>query len=124
MTLTVLEALNQGLAQAMDHDERVLVLGEDLLDPYGGAFKVTRGLSTRFPGRVHTTPISESAIVGIANGLALRGFRPVAEIMFGDFVTLIMDQIVNQIAKYGQSPELVAKVSAFVKSLVSAVKGL
>jgi pyruvate/2-oxoglutarate/acetoin dehydrogenase E1 component len=78
----------------------VYVLGEDILDPYGGAFKVTRGLSTQFPERVLTTPISEAAIIGVASGMALRGLRPVAEIMFGDFVTLITDQIVNHAAKF------------------------
>jgi pyruvate/2-oxoglutarate/acetoin dehydrogenase E1 component len=76
------------------------LLGEDILDPYGGAFKVTRGLSTKFPERVLTTPISESALVGIASGMALRGLRPVAEIMFGDFITLITDQLVNHAAKF------------------------
>jgi len=76
------------------------VLGEDILDPYGGAFKVTRGLSTRFPERVLTTPIAEAAIVGISSGLALRGLRPVAEVMFGDFVTLIADQLINHAAKF------------------------
>ncbi len=76
------------------------MLGEDILDPYGGAFKVTRGLSTKFPERVLTTPISEAAIMGIANGMALRGLRPVAEIMFGDFVTLIADQLINHAAKF------------------------
>jgi pyruvate/2-oxoglutarate/acetoin dehydrogenase E1 component len=84
----------------MEKDERVYVLGEDILDPYGGAFKVTRGLSTKFPERVLTTPISESAIVGISSGMALRGLRPVVEIMFGDFVTLIADQLVNHAAKF------------------------
>jgi len=78
----------------------VLLLGEDVLDPYGGAFKVTRGLSTAFPGRVLTTPISEAGIVGVAAGMALRGYRPVVEIMFGDFVTLIADQIINHAAKF------------------------
>ncbi|RME81498.1 MAG: alpha-ketoacid dehydrogenase subunit beta [Caldilineae bacterium] len=81
-------------------DERAVVLGEDILDPYGGAFKVTSGLSTRFPERVWTTPISEAAIVGIANGMALRGLHPVVEIMFGDFITLAADQIVNHAAKF------------------------
>jgi pyruvate/2-oxoglutarate/acetoin dehydrogenase E1 component len=76
------------------------VLGEDILDPYGGAFKVTRGLSTKFPERVLTTPISEAAIAGISGGMALRGLRPVAEIMFGDFVTLIADQLINHAAKF------------------------
>ena len=84
----------------MENDERVFVLGEDILDPYGGAFKVTRGLSTRFPRRVLTTPISEAAIVGVVSGMALRGLRPVAEIMFGDFITLIADQLVNHASKF------------------------
>ncbi len=97
---TVLEHLNQALHRAMETDERVYLLGEDLLDPYGGAFKVSRGLSTRFPERVLTTPISEAAILGIANGLALRGLRPVTEIMFGDFVTLVADQLINHAAKF------------------------
>ena len=81
-------------------DERVILLGEDVLDPYGGAFKVTRGLSTAFPERVLTTPISEAGIVGIASGMALRGLRPVVEIMFGDFLTLAADQLINHAAKF------------------------
>jgi pyruvate/2-oxoglutarate/acetoin dehydrogenase E1 component len=97
---TVLQYLNDGLTRSMEGDKRVFLLGEDLLDPYGGAFKVTRGISTRFPERVLTTPISEPAIVGIATGMAMRGLRPVVEIMFGDFVTLIMDQIVNHASKF------------------------
>ena len=97
---TVLERLNSALHHAMQTDERVYILGEDILDPYGGAFKVTRGLSTKFPERVLTTPISEAAIVGVASGMALRGLRPVAEIMFGDFVTLIADQVINHAAKF------------------------
>jgi pyruvate/2-oxoglutarate/acetoin dehydrogenase E1 component len=98
--MTVLERLNYGLHHAMENDGRVFVLGEDILDPYGGAFKVTRGLSTKFPERVLTTPISEAAIAGISGGMALRGLRPVAEIMFGDFVTLIADQLINHAAKF------------------------
>ena len=97
---TVLDSLNQSLHQLLGGDERVVVLGEDIVDPYGGAFKVTRGLSSRFPGRVLTTPISEAAIVGLASGLALRGLRPIAEIMFGDFLFLAGDQLVNHAAKF------------------------
>jgi 2-oxoisovalerate dehydrogenase E1 component len=97
---TVLESINSALLSALETDERVLILGEDILDPYGGAFKVTRGLSLRFPERVLTTPISEAAILGICNGLALRGLRPVAEVMFGDFVTLTADQLINHAAKF------------------------
>jgi acetoin:2,6-dichlorophenolindophenol oxidoreductase subunit beta len=93
-------ALGQALRQALEGDPRVVLLGEDIADPYGGAFKVTRGLSTDFPERVRATPISEAAIAGVAAGLALNGFRPIAEVMFGDFLTLCFDQIVNHIAKY------------------------
>jgi pyruvate/2-oxoglutarate/acetoin dehydrogenase E1 component len=99
MTSSVLASLNTALHAAMA-DERVIVLGEDILDPYGGAFKVTRGLSTQFPDRVLATPISEAGIVACATGLALRGFLPVIEIMFGDFLFLAGDQIVNHAAKY------------------------
>jgi len=97
---TVLESLNTALLQALAADERVILLGEDLLDPYGGAFKVTRGLSTEIPNRVMTTPISEAGIVGLATGMALRGLRPVVEIMFGDFLTLVADQVINHTVKF------------------------
>jgi len=97
---TVLSSLNSALSRALADDPRVLLLGEDILDPYGGAFKVTRGLSTQFPDRVLTTPISEAGIVGMAAGMALRGLRPVVEIMFGDFLTLAADQLVNHAAKF------------------------
>jgi pyruvate/2-oxoglutarate/acetoin dehydrogenase E1 component len=94
-------ALGDALRHALESDPRVVLLGEDILDPYGGAFKVTRGLSTDFPTRVLTTPVSEAAIAGVSAGLALAGFRPISEVMFGDFLTLCFDQIVNHIAKYG-----------------------
>jgi acetoin:2,6-dichlorophenolindophenol oxidoreductase subunit beta len=99
-TRSVLEALNSALHRAMSTDRCVFLLGEDVLDPYGGAFKVTRGLSSAFPERVLTTPISEAGITGMAAGMALRGLRPVVEIMFGDFVTIIADQVINHIAKF------------------------
>lgn len=97
---TVLESLNSSLMSAFASDERVIILGEDLLDPYGGAFKVTRGLSSAYPGRVWSSPISEAGIVGIAAGMAMRGLLPVVEIMFGDFLTLAADQIINHITKF------------------------
>jgi pyruvate/2-oxoglutarate/acetoin dehydrogenase E1 component len=97
---TVLESLNNALHHALDSDPNVIFLGEDILDPYGGAFKVARGLSTAFPGRVLTTPISEASLVGLASGMALRGLRPVVEIMFGDFLTLAADQLINHAAKF------------------------
>lgn len=97
---TVLESLNDGLHRAMTTNDQVFIIGEDILDPYGGAFKVTRGLSSRFPERVFTSPISEAGITGMAIGMALRGLRPVVEIMFGDFLTLAADQIINHAVKF------------------------
>lgn len=98
--LTVLNSLNSALRQALVSDPRVYILGEDIVDPYGGAFKVTRGLSTDFPDRVIAMPVSEAAMVGVAGGMALRGLLPVVEIMFGDFITLAADQLINHLAKF------------------------
>lgn len=75
------------------------MLGEDICDPYGGAFKVTKGLSNKFPDRIINTPISEAAITGIAIGMALKNNIVFLEIMFGDFLTLCFDQINNQLSK-------------------------
>ena len=94
------ESLNKALLELLQEDERVYLLGEDILDPYGGAFKVTKELSTAFPKRVLTTPISEAAIVGMAIGMAMRGLRPIVEIMFGDFLMLAADQIINSACKF------------------------
>lgn len=97
---TVLDSLNSALHNVLASEERVVLLGEDILDPYGGAFKVTRGISSAFPDRTLTTPVSEAGILGIATGMALRGLRPVVEIMFGDFLTLIADQLINHATKF------------------------
>src|SRR4030043_400254 len=97
---SVLESLNSALHRAFADNINVYLLGEDVLDPYGGAFKVTRGLSTSHPQRVITTPISEAGFIGVATGMALRGLRPVVEIMFGDFTTLIADQLINHLTKF------------------------
>jgi pyruvate/2-oxoglutarate/acetoin dehydrogenase E1 component len=99
--ITILEAYNQALMDAMADDDQVLVLGEDIADPEeGGVVGVTRGLSTKFGEmRVRTTPISEEAIIGAAIGASLVGFKPVAEIMLMNFTTVAMDMIVNHAAK-------------------------
>ena len=96
----VVDSVRRGLGEGLAMDERVFLLGEDIESPYGGAFKCTLGLSERFPGRVRNTPISEAAIVGMGNGLALSGLVPVVEIMFGDFLTLATDQWINHAAKF------------------------
>lgn len=94
-------AMNSALDCAMAMDDKVVLLGEDIADAAGGGvFKVTKGLSTKYgEQRVRGTPIAEQSIVGAAIGLALGGYRPVAEVMFFDFVTLATDQLVNHAAK-------------------------
>ena len=95
---TYLQAITGTLAEAMRADSRVLILGEDVSE--GGPWGATAGLAEEFgPERVRNTPISEAAICGIAVGAAQSGVRPVVEIMFVDFVTLALDQLVNQAAK-------------------------
>jgi len=99
--VTMLQAINTAIADAMEADETVLVLGEDVADPEdGGVVGVTKGLSTRFgEHRVRSTPIAEQAIVGAAIGASLVGYKPVAEIMLMNFTTVAMDMIVNHAAK-------------------------
>ncbi len=94
------ELINEFFHKKMAADPKTLFIGEDVLSPYGGAFKVAKNLSAHFPDHVFSTPISEAAIVGISNGLALAGFKPYTEIMFGDFITLAMDQIINHASKF------------------------
>lgn len=95
----VAENLNRALHTLLDTDPSAYVLGEDIADPYGGAFKVTKGLSDRHPERVITTPLSESGITGVGAGLALAGNRPVVEMMFADFASLAFDQLLNFASK-------------------------
>jgi len=99
--ISFVQAINLGLQEAMEADPKVLLLGEDVEDGQsGGAFKVSKGLSTRFGvERVRGTPISEQAIMGAAVGAAIAGYRPIAEIMFMNFLTVGMDQLVNHAAK-------------------------
>lgn len=87
--------INQALLNLFETNGDLIIIGEDLKDPYGGAFKVTKGLSDEYPGRVFNTPISESAIVGIGIGRALFGLPTIVEIMFSDFLALANDQILN-----------------------------
>jgi 2-oxoisovalerate dehydrogenase E1 component len=102
----VLDNLNKSFHKLMDDNDNVFLVGEDLLDPYGGAFKASKGLSTKHPQRVISTPISEVGLAGVGNGLSLAGQKVIVEFMFSDFVFLASDQIINFAAKtvsmYGQ----------------------
>src|SRR2546421_13123847 len=97
--LTLGQAVNEALAEEMRRDPTVFVIGEDVAEA-GTPFKVLTGLVEEFgPDRVMDTPISEPGFTGIALGAAMTGMRPVVDIMFGDFMTLVMDQVINQAAK-------------------------
>ena len=97
--LTYREAVAEGIAQEMERDETVVFLGEDIAKA-GGVFKATVGLYDKFgPDRVRDTPISEQAILGAAMGAAMTGLKPIAEIMFSDFLAVCWDIVANQIAK-------------------------
>ena len=119
----VVERLRDGLRAILDQDKASILLGEDVEDPYGGAFKVTKGLSSAFPGRVRNTPISEAAILGIGNGLALAGQRPIIEIMFGDFLTLVADQLINQATKFAFIYNDQVSVPVIVRSPMGGHRG-
>lgn len=119
----VVQILNQALHSLMEARDEVLLMGEDVLDPYGGAFKVSRGLSTRFPDRVLTTPISEAAILGVGTGLSLRGLRPVVEIMFGDFLALGADQILNHLAKFNWMYDEQVETPVVIRAAVGGHRG-
>ncbi len=92
--------INQGFKALMAERDDIAFIGEDVLSPYGGAFKIAKDLSDLHPERVLSTPISEASIVGIGTGLALSGFQPLVEIMFGDFLTLGFDQLLNHATKF------------------------
>jgi pyruvate dehydrogenase E1 component beta subunit len=103
------QAVAEAIASEMERDETVVIMGEDIAggmgapgedDAWGGVLGVTKGLYARFPGRVLDTPISESAYVGAAAGAAASGLRPIAELMFVDFLGVCLDQIFNQAAKF------------------------
>ena len=108
-TITYQQAINEALAQEMERDPTVVLFGEDVSggmgspgeeDAWGGVLGVTKGLYPRFPDRVLDTPISESAYIGAAAGAAAAGLRPVAKLMFVDFLGVCFDQIFNQAAKF------------------------
>jgi pyruvate dehydrogenase E1 component beta subunit len=96
--ISMRDAIHDALHEEMARDETIYILGEDVI-AHGGPYAITRGIAEKFPGRIRQTPISEAGIVGTAVGSALCGMRPVAEIMYVDFITCAMDEVVNQMAK-------------------------
>jgi len=117
------QVLNEALHEVFADRDDVYLLGEDILDPYGGAFKVSQGLSDAYPERVLTTPISEASLFGIAAGMALRGQRPILEIMFGDFIALGLDQTINGIAKFREMYDDQVTVPLVVRTPMGGRRG-
>jgi pyruvate dehydrogenase E1 component beta subunit/2-oxoisovalerate dehydrogenase E1 component beta subunit len=95
--ITYLEAIREAQSEALEKDPRVYIYGQDIAN-FGGAFKATKNLAHRFPGRVLDSPISEDAMMGSAIGAAMQGMRPIVEMQFADFSTVGFNQIVNQAA--------------------------
>jgi 2-oxoisovalerate dehydrogenase E1 component len=109
-----IQAISEGMRQAMERHDNLILMGQDIAE-YGGAFKVTEGLVERFgKGRVRNTPLCESAIVGAALGLSIKGFKGMMEMQFADFVTVGFNQIINNLAKihyrWGQNADVVVRM--------------
>jgi len=116
------EAIREAIAEEMDRDSRVCLLGEDVAEA-GTTFKVLKGLVERFgPGRVIDTPISEAGFTGLGVGAAMAGLRPIVDIMFGDFLALVMDQLVNQAAKVHYMSGGKWKVPLVVRATMGATR--
>lgn len=123
------QAINEALTQEMERDSTVVVMGEDNAggmgapgeqDAWGGVLGVTKGLYQKFPGRVLDTPISESAFIGAAIGAATCGLRPVAELMFVDFMGVCFDQIYNQAAKFKYMFGGKARTPVVIRTMIGA----
>ena len=119
----VVSSVRCALRKALENDPKILLIGEDIESPYGGAFKATEGLSEDYPCRVRNTPISEAAITGVANGLSLVGYKPVVEIMFGDFLALLADQWLNHAAKFAGMYADQVKVPIVIRTPMGGNRG-
>ena len=100
MSVTYIDAIHQAMAELLAEDPTVFLYGEDIAGTFGGAFKATKGLAARFPGRVLNAPIAEDAIMGTAIGAALAGMKPIVEMQFADFGTLAQNQLANNAAAH------------------------
>ena len=130
--ITMRQALNEALDQEMKRDPRVIVMGEDIVggaggggeeDAWGGVLGVTKGLHAKHRGRLLDTPLSESAYIGAAIGAAACGLRPVAELMFLDFMGVCFDQIYNQAAKFRYMFGGKAKTPMVIRTMIGVASG-
>lgn len=117
----MVQALNSGYKTTLEQGS--FHIGEDIEDPYGGAFKVTKGLSSKFPGRVRNASISEAGLVGVATGMALMGTKSFAEIMFGDFMTHTLDQLISNASKVHHMYAFQASVPLRIRTPMGGKRG-
>jgi 2-oxoisovalerate dehydrogenase E1 component len=96
-TVSMIEAINRGLNEEMERNPKIVMWGEDIADPKGGVFGVTRGLSTKYPDRVQNSPLAEASIAGVSGGMAIAGFKPIVEIQFADYAWPAFMQMRNEI---------------------------
>ncbi|HYG77898.1 MAG TPA: dehydrogenase E1 component subunit alpha/beta [Planctomycetota bacterium] len=117
------QAIQEAMCEAMDRDERYYIFGEDVAE-YGGCFKVTRGMFEKYgPRRIVNTPVSEAGIVGLSTGAAMGGLRPIAEIMFMDFILLAFDQLLNHAAKFHYIYNGQVKIPLVVRTPMGGYRG-
>lgn len=117
------QAIQEAMCEAMDRDERYYVFGEDVAE-YGGCFKVTRGMFEKYgPARIVNTPVSEAGIIGLSTGAAMAGLRPIAEIMFMDFILLAFDQLLNHAAKFHYIYNGQVKIPLVVRTPMGGYRG-
>ncbi|MFC2143098.1 alpha-ketoacid dehydrogenase subunit beta [Candidatus Aenigmatarchaeota archaeon] len=120
---TYMEAIKEAISEEMRKDGKVIMMGEDIAE-YGGVFKLSKGMLDEFgPQRIINTPMSEAAITGCAIGMAITGMRPIVEIMFMDFTTLILDQIMNHASKFSYIYGGTVKVPLVVRTPAGAGRG-
>lgn len=128
--LRINDLIYLAIKEEMENNPNSTLIGEDIEyensfteSPYGGAFKVTKDLNVLYPDRVRNTPISEAAITGISNGLAIVGFRSITEIMFGDFCTLILDQLLQHGAKFNKMFNNLVNVPHVIRTPMGGKRG-
>ena len=117
------EKINHFFHKLSKEDNKVLFFGEDIVDPYGGAFKITKNLKVKFKEQIYSTPISEATIVGMSSGLAIEGYKPIVEIMFGDFLSLTFDQILNNLSKFYSMYNRSIKLPLIIRTPMGAGRG-
>ena len=119
----IVKIINKSLRENLKKNPKIIMIGEDIKSPYGGAFKVSKDLSIDFPGQILNTPISEQTIIGIGTGLALNGYIPIVEIMFGDFLTLCFDQILNHACKFQYMYNDQVRVPLIIRTPMGGYRG-